>query len=43
MIILDASVVIKWLQEEADSEKARVFERQHVSGEEVIGVPDLLY
>ncbi|OGZ43972.1 MAG: hypothetical protein A3J55_00885 [Candidatus Ryanbacteria bacterium RIFCSPHIGHO2_02_FULL_45_17b] len=43
MIVLDASVVIKWLQEEAGSEEARVFERQHVSGEDVVGVPDLLY
>lgn len=31
------------MQEEADSEKARVFEHKHVSGEDVIGVPDLLY
>lgn len=43
MIVLDASVVIKWLQEEADSEKARVFARKHIFGEDVIGVPDLLY
>ena len=43
MIVLDASIVIKWLQEETDSEKARFFEFQHVSGEDVIAVPDLLY
>ena len=43
MIVLDASVVIKWLQEEADSEKARVFKNKHVTGEEMVGVPDLLY
>ena len=43
MIVLDASIVIKWLKEETDSEKARFFEFQHVSGEDVIAVPDLLY
>lgn len=42
MIVLDASVVIKWFQEEGDSEKARVFENKHINGEEVVVVPDLL-
>lgn len=42
MIVLDASVVIKWFQEEGDSEKARVFEKKHINGEVVVAVPDIL-
>lgn len=43
MIILDASVVLKWFQEERDSAKALVFEERHVRGEETIAAPDLLF
>lgn len=42
MIVLDASIVIKWFQEEEDSAKARGFETKHIGGEEIIAVPDLL-
>lgn len=43
MIVLDASVVLKWFQEERDSEKALAFEERHVRGEETIAAPDLLF
>ena len=43
MVILDASVILKWLIPEADSEKALVFRDRHLSGEEHIGVPSLLF
>lgn len=43
MIVLDASVVVKWFQEESDSEQALYFEKLHVNGEETIAVPDLLF
>jgi len=36
MIVLDASVVLKWFQEERDSEAALAFEGRHVRGEEPI-------
>ena len=42
MIILDASVILKWFQQEEDSERALMFEKRHINGEEVIGAPDLL-
>lgn len=42
MIVLDASVVIKWFQEEGDSEKVRVFENKHINGEEVVEVTNVL-
>jgi len=42
MIVLDASVIIKWFQDEADSGRALVFEKKHIRGEETVVVPDLL-
>lgn len=43
MIVLDASVVIKWFQNEGDSARALVFEEKHIRGEEAVAVPDLLF
>ena len=43
MIVLDASVVLKWFQEERDSEKALAFEERHARGEETVAAPDLLF
>lgn len=43
MIVLDASVVLKWFQEERDSAKALVWEERHAAGEETIAAPDLLF
>lgn len=43
MIVLDASVIIKWFQDEPESEKARIFEKKHIGGEDVIAIPDLLF
>lgn len=43
MIVLDASVIMKWFQEEPDSDRALSFETQHVSGVEIIAAPDLLF
>jgi len=43
MIVLDASVVIKWFQEEPDASRALNFENAHIRGEENIVAPDLLF
>ena len=43
MIVLDASVVFKWFQEEPGSKQALQFEQSHVVGEELIAAPDLLF
>ena len=43
MIVLDASVILKWFQDEEGSERALVFEERHKTGEEMIAVPDLLF
>lgn len=43
MIVLDASVIIKWFQPESDSEKALHFEKEHLEGKEPIAVPDLVF
>ncbi len=43
MVVLDASVVLKWLIDEDQSEAARAFRDSHVRGEELIIVPSLLF
>ncbi len=44
MIVLDASVVLKWIFADEDGgERAERFKKAHVSGQEVIAVPDLLF
>lgn len=43
MVVLDASVVVKWFQKEEGSELALEFENRHITGEEVIFAPDLLF
>ena len=43
MIVLDASVVIKWFQEEENSDQAVSIQKQHSAGENTIIVPDLLF
>lgn len=43
MIVLDASVIIKWFQPESDSAKALHFEKEHLEGKEPIAVPDLVF
>lgn len=43
MVILDTSVVLKWIVAEADSDAARRFRSKHVSGEEAVIVPSLLF
>ena len=43
MIVLDASVVFKWFQEEEGSERALKFEDSHIKGEENVIAPDLLF
>lgn len=42
MIVLDASVIIKWFQKEEGSERALVYEDKHARGEETVAIPDLL-
>ncbi|OGG13445.1 hypothetical protein A3D77_05120 [Candidatus Gottesmanbacteria bacterium RIFCSPHIGHO2_02_FULL_39_11] len=43
MIVLDASVVVKWIQAEEDSEKARILRDRHLTAEEEIIIPQLLF
>lgn len=43
MIVLDASVVFKWLVEEGDSGRAIKYLTDHISGAEAIAVPELLF
>ena len=44
MIVLDVSVVLKWIfADEAGGERAARFKEEHVTGHEVIAVPDLLF
>lgn len=43
MVILDASVILKWFVAEEGSENALRFRDRHVSGEERIIVPPLLF
>ena len=43
MIVLDASVLLKWFLEEEDREKALVHWKRHIEGDETIAVPDLLF
>lgn len=41
MIVLDASVIIKWFQEEEGSDRALVIQQRHERGEDMIVVPAL--
>lgn len=43
MIVLDASVIVKWFQKEEGSDRALLWEGQHVAAEETIAVPSLLF
>jgi len=44
MIVLDASVILKWIfRDEDGGEAARVYRDKHVSGEKIIAVPDLFF
>lgn len=44
MIVLDASVVLKWIfADEVGGERAARFKDAHVSGHEIIAAPDLLF
>ncbi len=44
MIVLDASVVLKWIFDDEDGADAAVRLRDdHVSGHEIVAVPDLLF
>jgi predicted nucleic acid-binding protein len=44
MIVLDASVVLKWLFDDEDgAEPAARLKGAHVAGHEVVAVPDLLF
>ncbi|MBI2266226.1 MAG: type II toxin-antitoxin system VapC family toxin [Armatimonadetes bacterium] len=44
MIVLDASVILKWIfRDEDGEEKAKLYRESHVSGKEIIAVPDLLF
>lgn len=43
MIVLDASVVIKWLLDEGQSRRALGYLEEHVSGVNPVVVPELLF
>lgn len=43
MIVIDASVIVKWFQEEKDSDKARSLQYDHITGVNSILIPHLLY
>jgi len=44
MIVLDASVILKWIfEDEVCGESAARFKDAHISGREIIAVPDLLF
>jgi predicted nucleic acid-binding protein len=44
MIVLDASVVLKWIFDDEDgSERAAGLKDAHVAGHEIVAVPDLLF
>ncbi|MFY9484401.1 MAG: type II toxin-antitoxin system VapC family toxin [Patescibacteria group bacterium] len=43
MVVLDASVILKWFRDEPDSEKALVYRSEHVSGKQQIVCPILLH
>ena len=44
MILLDASVVFKWIFRDEDGEgNARLYRDRHISGEEIVAVPDLFF
>lgn len=43
MIVLDASVVIKWYQDEADAEKAKKLQQDHITGVNRIIIPRLMF
>ena len=44
MIVLDASVVLKWIFADEDGrERAALFRDAHASGHEIIAAPDLLF
>lgn len=43
MIVVDASVAIKWIREEKDRDKAIILHKDHLEKREEIIVPQLLY
>ncbi len=44
MIVLDASVVLKWiLDDEAGADRVARLKDAHVAGQEIVAVPDLLF
>lgn len=44
MIVLDASVILKWIfQDEDGEEHARAYRESHVTGDEIIAVPELFF
>lgn len=43
MIVVDASIVMKWIEEEKDTAIARAFQMNHLEGKEEIVAPQLLF
>jgi len=42
MLVIDASVVIKWFLEEKDSRQALLLKNEHINGKNILIAPDLL-
>lgn len=44
MIVLDASLILKWIFEDEDAgDRARYYRDRHISGDEVVAIPDLFF
>ncbi len=43
MIVLDASVLLKWFLDESDSSQALSYQQRHVPGKDSIAIPDLAF
>jgi len=44
MIVLDASLILKWIFEDEDGgNRARYYRDRHISGDEVVAIPDLFF
>ena len=44
MIVLDASLILKWIfEDEEGGDKARYYRDRHISGAEVVAIPDLFF
>jgi len=43
VIVLDASVLLKWFLDEPDSSQALSYQQRHIAGKDSIAIPDLAF